>query len=238
MLQRGLVEPYEIFGLFLDFNFRVADGAECALPLHCVAGKKPANMQRSRFLKRNQTKAVIAAAWQPDETFDLLRHADERVHRLAVFHARELQRYGEGKIGNERERMRGIDGQRRQQWEYVSEKVLLQPVAFRLLEVVSFDQNNVGCCERRTKLEPALLLIAGELGDCLSDARKLLRGREPVRALRRDALALLALETGNAHHEKFVEVVGRDRQEADTFQQRMLLVGRLLQHAPVKMKPG
>ena len=131
---------------------------------------------------------MVAAAWQPDETFDLLRHADERVHRLAVFHARELQRDGEAEIGNERERMRGIDGQRRQQWEYVSEEVLFQPVAFRLLEVASFDQNNIGRRERRTKLEPALLLIAGELRDRFADPRELLRGREPVRALGRDAL--------------------------------------------------
>ena len=236
LLERGLVEPHEIFRLFLDFNFRVADGAEGALPLYCVAREKPANMQRSRFLERNQANSLIAA-WQPDETIDLLRHADERVHRLAVFHARELQRDGEAEIGNERERMRGIDGQRRQQRKYMGEEALLQPGTFRLLKLASVDQNNIGRRERRTKLEPALLLIAGELGDRFSDPCELLRGRKPVRALGRDALSLLALETGDAHHEKFVEVVRRDRQEADTLQQRVLLVLRLFQHAPVKVQP-
>ena len=33
--------------------------------------------------------AVIAAARKPDEPLDLLRHANERVHRLAVFDTRE-----------------------------------------------------------------------------------------------------------------------------------------------------
>ena len=109
--------------------------------------------------------------------------------------------------------------------------------AFRLLEIASFDRHDIGRCERRSKLEPALLLIAGELGNGFADPRQLFRGREPVRALRRDALALLALEAGDAHHEKFVEVVGGNRQEADTLKQRVLFVGRFFQHAPVKVKP-
>ncbi len=67
--------------------------------------------------------------------------------------------------------------------KYVGEEVLLQPVAFRLLEVASFDQHNIGRRERRTKLEPALLLVAGELGNRFPDPRQLFRGREPVRAL-------------------------------------------------------
>ncbi len=180
---------------------------------------------------------MIAAAWQPDETFDLLRHANERVHRLAVFYTRELQRDGKGEIGNERERMRGIDRQWRQQREYVGEEMLLQPVAFRLLEIASFDKHDIGRCQRRSELEPALLLIAGELGNRFPDPSQLFRGRESIRALRRDALTLLALKTGDAHHEKFVEVVGRDRQEADALQQRVLFVCRLFQHAPVKVKP-
>ncbi len=238
LLERGLVKPHQVFRLFFDFNFRVADGTEGALPLNDVAGKKPANKQRRRFLERDQTNGMIAATWQPDETIDLLRHADERIHRLAVLYPRELQRDGKAEIGNERERMRRIDSQRRQQRKHMGEEMLLQPGAFRLLEFAPIDQNDIGRRERWTKLEPALLLIAGELGDRFSDTRQLFRRREPVRALGGDALPLLALETGDAHHKKFVEVVRRDRQKAHTLQQRMLFVGRLFQDAAVEVQPG
>ena len=77
-----------------------------------------------------------------------------------------------------------------------------------------------------------------ELRHRLADAGELLGRREPVRALRRDALAHLALQAGDAHHEEFVEVVGRDRQEAHPLEQRMVLVGGLFQHAPIEMQPG
>src|SRR6185437_7843020 len=88
LLERSLIEPHQIFGLFLDFNFRVADGAEDALSLHRVAGEQSADEQRGRLLERDDADAMVAAARQPDEALDLLRHTDQRVHRLAVARAR------------------------------------------------------------------------------------------------------------------------------------------------------
>jgi len=38
-LQRGLEQANEVFGFFLDFEFGVADDAECALALDGVTGK-------------------------------------------------------------------------------------------------------------------------------------------------------------------------------------------------------
>ena len=63
-------------------------------------------------------------------------------------------------------------------------------------------------------------------------------GRQPVRALGRDAGAHLALEAGDPDHEEFVEVVGRDRQEPDLLEQRMLGILGLLQHAAIEVQPG
>ncbi len=188
LLERGLVQPHQVFGLFLDFNFRVADGAEGALPLDRVAGEQPADEQRGRLLERDQPDAVVGAARQLDEALDLLRHADQRVHRLAVAHARKLQRDREAEIGNERERMRRIDGERRQQRKHVGEEMLLQPGALGLLEIRAVDQRHAGGGQRRPQFQPALLLIAGELRDRLADAGELLARGEPVRALGRDAL--------------------------------------------------
>ena len=53
----------------------------------------------------------------------------------------------------------------------------------------------------------------------------------------RYAFAQLAFEAGDAHHEKFVKIVGGNRQEAHAFEQWMMLVGRLLQYAPIKVEP-
>ena len=62
----------------------------------------------------------------------------------------------------------------------------------------------------------------------LADAGKLLVRRQPVRALLGDALAHLTLQAGDAHHEEFVEVVGRDREKAHPFEHRVALGWRPL----------
>jgi len=48
----------------------------------------------------------------------------------------------------------------------------------------------------------------------------------------------MALEAGGAHHEEFVEVVGRNGQEAHPLQQRMMLVAGLFQDPAVEVQPG
>ncbi len=76
------------------------------------------------------------------EALDLVRHADQRVHRLAVAGARELQRQREAEIGNERERMRRIDRERRQHREDGGQEILLQPVMLLLGHVLRIDDDD------------------------------------------------------------------------------------------------
>src|SRR6185369_1791598 len=45
------------------------------------------------------------------------------------------------------------------------------------------------------------------------------------------------LETGDADHEKFVEVVPGDRQEAKPLEQRMGDIGRFFEHTTVEAEP-
>ncbi len=134
--------------------------------------------------------------------------------------------------------MRRVDGERREQRKDVGEEMLLQPAALRLFQLRTVDQGDAGGGEIRPQLQPALLLIAGEPPDRLDDAHELLVGREAIGAAADDALAHLALEAGDAHHEEFVEVVGRDRQEAHPLEQRMVLVGGLFQHPAIEVQPG
>ena len=53
-----------------------------------------------------------------------------------------------------------------------------------------------------------------------------------------DAGEHLAFEAGDADHVEFVEVVGRDRQEAQPLEQRMARVVGLGEHALVEGQPG
>ena len=93
-------------------------------------------------------------------------------------------------------------------------------------------------CKRRSQRQPLPLLIAGKLRHRFDDAGKLLVRRQPVRTLFSDALAHLALEAGDAHHEEFVEVIGRDGEKAHPLEHRMVLVGGLFQHPAIKVQPG
>ena len=64
------------------------------------------------------------------------------------------------------------------------------------------------------------------------------RGGHAVGGAFLDAQRLVRLQAGDADHEEFVEVAGRDRQEAQPLEQRMMRVARFLQHAPVEGQPA
>ena len=66
---------------------------------------------------------------------------------------------------------------------------------------------------------------------------ELLLRRASVGAAQRDTFAHLPGETGDAHHEEFIEIGRRDRQEAHTFQQRMTIVLRFFQNTAVELQP-
>ena len=154
-LQRGLEQADQIFGLFLDFEFGVADDAERALALDRIAGEQPADEQPGGLLQRDQPHHAVLAAGHADEAVDLAGHADQRVHRLAVGGARKLQRDGEAEARDEREGMGRIDRERRQQREDVVEEVVLDPGPFGLGDVLAVDQHDadVGqrCCAGRAR---------------------------------------------------------------------------------------
>ena len=223
-LEHGFERADQVFGLFLDLDFGIADHPEGALPLDRVAREQAADEQRGGLLERDDAhRGGIAALRQADEALDLVGHADQRVHRLAVA-AGKLQRDGEAEIGNERERMRRIDRQRRQHRENVTQEIIVEPGLFLLGHVRAIDQDDPLVDQRRAQLAPLLLLVAGQRRHGLADAYELLRRRQTIRALGGDAFAHLPLEAGHAHHEEFVEVVGRDRQKPQPFEQRMALV--------------
>ena len=74
--------------------------------------------------------------------------------------------------------------------------------------------------------------------DLAQDPVELFSGIEAIGRACRDPLAHLPFETGYAHHEEFIEVGGGNREEADAFEQWMVLVERLFENTPVELQPG
>ena len=238
-LERRLEQPHQVFGFFEDFQFGVADDAERAHPLHRIAGKQLADEKTGRAFDRDQPDfSAFARLRQPHESLDAVRHADERVHRLAVLGARQLQGHGEAEIGNERERMRRIDRKRRQQRENVREEIIFEPGLLRLADVGTVDQHDAGFRKRGAQFAPLCLLILDQQHDGFGDPYKLLCRRQSLGALGTDARAHLRPKAGDAHHEEFVEVVRRDRQKLQPLQKRMSAVGGFFEDTPVEIEPG
>ncbi len=178
---------------------------------------------------------AILGRGHADEAVDLAGHADQRVHRLAVGHPRQLQRDGEAEARDERERVRGIDRQRRQQREDVAEEVILEPAALRLGEVVAVDQHDAGIRQVAAQIAPDRLLVGCKLRNRLVDEDKLFGRRHAVGAALGDAFTDLRLDAGDADHEELIKVIGGNRQEPDPLQRGMAGIDRLFEYPAVEM---
>ncbi len=177
-------------------------------------------------------------ARQTHEAFDLLRQTHQRLQNLAVAWVDQLKRQRDAEIGNEGKGMRRIDGQRSQHGENAREKMILQPLAIRLGEIAGLDDDDADFLDVPPQLAPSAHLLIGQLDDALLDADELLPRAEPVLRKGVELRARLPAQTGDAHHEEFVEIIRRDRQKAQLLQQRMIAVRGLLEHAPIELEPG
>ena len=157
---------------------------------------------------------------------------------LAVALAQHLDGERQSLVEDEREGMRRIDGDRRQDREHVGEEQPLQPAALAGLQVARLEDVHAGCADLGLQRAPAGLLVGDEAGGKAVDGAQLLGRRQAVLRLRLHAGRHLAVNAGDAHHVEFVEVGGRDRQEAQALEQRVALVLRLFEHAAIELQPG
>ena len=131
-----------------------------------------------------------------------------------------------------------IDRKRRQQRKDMHQKMLFQRGTLLFGDIRTFDQDYPLFGEFLAQCFPACLLIESKARGHLVDARELFAGRQTLRALGSDARAHMAFQTGDAHHEEFVQVVGRDRKKAYPLKQGMVLVLGLFQNPAIKLQPG
>ncbi len=168
-----------------------------------------------------------------------LRHLDAGELRLARLGVLHLDREVQGEIREERERMAGIHGERREDRQDVATKVHARRLALSLGEVGPRENRDAG----RRELRQEVVHEAGNLSrfhslDSGPNAREGVHGRQAVVRGLDDLRGELVEKSRNADHEEFVEVRLADREELQAFEERPALVVSLLDHALVEGEPG
>jgi hypothetical protein len=132
----------------------------------------------------------------------------------------------------------GIDRDRSEHRKIARAEFALQPLLLGRRQLLALDDVDARGRQLGLQAGPGLILLAGQGRREFVDLGELLRRRQSVLAHLRHAGGDLPVQTRSPHHVEFVEVGGRDRQEAQTLEQRMMLVQRLFQHPPVELQPG
>ena len=221
-LERALVEANEVFRLLLDFDVAVANDAKRPLAQDFVARKQEPDERDDQPVQHHEARrAPERTVGQSDEAVDASGNAHQRAHRLAVARIEEFERQRESQIGDERKRMRRIDRERRQNREHLREEIVLQPLPLATGQIADLEDHDAVGGEFGLQRLPARLLRGDQCGDALADAFELLGGRAPVIGNFGDPGEHLADQAGDADHEKFVEIGGRDGEEPQPLEQRM-----------------
>ena len=134
--------------------------------------------------------------------------------------------------------MRRVDGERRQNREDVLEKMALEPIALDRRELGAPQDDDALLGHAGAQFTQALLLIARERRDLDADLLELLGRVQPVLRAQLDLGVKLLAQARDAHHEELVEIIRRDREEAELLEERMVAVRGLLHDAPVEAQPG
>ncbi len=235
--QRAFKEAHQIFGLFLHLDIAIADDAERAGTANGIAGIEPVNEQTDHILERDVADGVLFIR-QPHEAVERRRQAQKRRHRLAAVDAVQLQAHGKAEIGNEGERVRRIDGERRQHREHAFLKLGFQPVAILIRKRSRAYDVDFFLGKILLQNGKRGLLLHLQVVDFLQNIFELFCRGLAVRGPDGDLLAHLAFETGDANHEELIEIGRRDGQETQPLQQRVIGVQRFLKDTAVELEPG
>ena len=214
LLQRG----EQVLGVvLLDLEVLVAGDPEGVHAEHLHAGEQPLEVLGDDVLERHEP--LVADGHEPRED---RRHLDPGEVLLAGLRVAHQHGEVERQPGDVRERVRRVDGQRRQHRE---DPLLEQLLALLLLVAGRGRPSAAARCppwraraRSRRGTARACRSISSEvvLQICSSTSR----GIRPGRGGHGDPGGDPALEAGHPHHEELVEVGGEDRQEPDPLEQR------------------
>ena len=236
-LQSGLEFADQILRLLLELQIAVAKDLERALLGDIVARKDAADLLKQQLFKRKEPDLPFGAVLEPHEPVDLLGDGQQGLKSPAVVATDQAQSEHEALVRNERERMRGINGKRRQHREDVLHEDVFQIRLVGLGEAGPVEKNDALLFELRLQLPPDVLLGDEELPRILFDFHQLLGGSESVVARPRAPGARELEQPRHAHGVELVQVGRGNRNEADALKERNQRILRLLQHPPIECQP-
>ena len=232
-LDRGAEIADQILGFLLDLDVAVAEHPKRAAAQDMVFGEQIIGLAADQGLERDVPRLV---AGQADEAGQARRDHQQLANDCPPFLQFEDQ--AQPAVGDERERVRGVDRLRRQDREDLFAEMLVEPGLRALVERIVADHRHACFGERRLQFRPDLVLTGHQPVGLDVDRRELLGRRQAVGRAFLDPQQLVGLEAGHADHEEFVEVAGRDRQEAEPLEQRVAEIARLFEHPSVECQPG
>ncbi len=234
-LERRFVEADQILGLFLNLDLAVAQHAKHALSHDRETREQLVEKQRDHLFDGQETDPVSR---QAHEAIDRWRDQDQCLQPGGIGYSFEFEDQAKAAIGNKRKRMGRVDRQRRQHREDLRHESIFEPGVIARSENGRIDDRDAGFVELSAQGQPDNLLIGHQLACPPLDLLELLRGGQPVLAQRLYAGKMLAFEPGHPHHVELVEIVRRDRQETEPFEQRMAQVVSLGENTLVEGEPG
>src|SRR5260370_14007802 len=232
--QRRLEEPDQILGFFLDLDLTIAQQPKNALRHDGKAREQMIEEERDHLLDRQEPDS---GARQTDESIDRGWDQGQRLKANIVADPLELERQAEPAIGDKRKWMSRVERQRRQDRKDLGHKTVFEPLAITRFQIAWIDDSDRGFVELTAQGQPSDLLVGHQFAGPAPDRLELLRRGEPVLAQRLDSGKILAFQPGHPHHIEFIEIVCRDRHEAEPFEQRMTQIVDLGKHPLVESEP-
>ena len=233
--QRGFEQGDQIFGFFLDLDVAVPDRPEMAARLHFEIREQMMEHQPDQIF---QSYIARRFARQPDEAGKLVGQAHQRIEGLAVVRPRQFQRDGEAQIRDEGEGMGGIDRDRRQDRKHFFHEMVVEPGEVGGIQRIGIDHVDAVPDKIRFQAPPGRDLRFDQVPGPVGDRPQLFGRCESVLARRRNAGLDLPFQAGDPDHVEFIQVAGRDREKAQTLQQRMLRIDGFFHDPLVKGEPG
>jgi hypothetical protein len=224
--------------LLVEPQVGVARHAELRVRHDLAPGKEAAEVLVQD--RGEQQERVVAGAQRRGQLHHARQHArrlDDRDRGLAPERvgARQLDDKVEALVADLRERVRGIEPDRREQRAHLVAERRGDPLALRRRELAPAQQPHAAVGERGQDLGVEARVLVGDqrmrLGGDRGVGRAELAQRHPRR---RHLRAQVAHHAGDADLEELVEVRRDDRQEAQPLEQRDRRVVREREHAPVE----
>ena len=236
-LDRAAEIADQILGLFLDLDDRCRAARGRRRTAHLVAGEQHAGEAPDQRFDRDVARRVAAAGGRSAAavagsiTSSRISSPSDLRTRSKITLVPLLGMNGNGCAGSSAWGVRI--------GKICSPKWRSQPVAARPQRPISVSSTWIPAAAsswRRSR--QTCCWLADQRVGLLGDRGQLLRRGQPVGRSLLDVLHLLSLEPRDADHEEFVEIVARDRQEAQPFEQRMRGIARFFQHAAVERQPA